>query len=113
MTDRSKDGVRYLLMALAMIAALAIILVSFSHYRILSQELKNTENELSESMENWHRIAEEKEALQADLKVLREELREKQQTLQESVERAEELKKENDSLREEISGLKQITDSGD
>lgn len=85
-----------------LIAALLVICICTADYMNLLHQLRSTERELSDSQENWNKIAEEKEMLQADLKSLQNDLKEAQLSLNEY----ELLKEEVASLRQQIDDFR-------
>ncbi len=97
---------RCFIWAVMAIAVLLIVNCSLN-YLNLGQDLRSCEQQLAESREHWEKIAEEKEALQADLKTKQDELREARLSLDEATERAKELKDEITQLQNELKSLQQ------
>lgn len=88
-----------------LVTALAVMTVLFLRYHSLGKELKNVDQQLTASRENWERIAAEKEELQKELKAKRNELKEAKLSLTEATERAAELREDIAALQEEIRVL--------
>ena len=95
------------LMILAMALAVYLMVALAGGYLRDAETLRKTEAELAESRAVWEGIAEEKEALQEELKAATEDLKEARLTLSESETRAAELEEENETLRGEIAALKE------
>ena len=94
-----------ILLCIVLLAAIGLTAVLFLHHRGLRQEVSSLSAQLAESRAAWEKTAEEKEALQEDLKVLKNDLKEAELTISESAERAESLWEDIAALREEISAL--------
>ena len=94
-----------ILCLIVMAFTVSLIAVSASSYISLGRDLKDCEKQLSESRARWEKTAEEKEALQVDLKEKQDSLKEAKQSLKESTERAEELRVEIAQLKKELEAL--------
>jgi len=99
--SRTMKGILVLVMA----AALAVAAVLGAGILRDTQRVRELEQELAQSRATWEKIAEEKEALQEDLKKVTEELKEARLTLEESTGRAEELREDLAQLDLEIAEL--------
>ena len=95
-----------LLLSLVIVTALCLTAVLALRYRSAGQRLLVLNQELAVSRARWEGIAEEKEALQADLKAVTDDLKEARLTLEESTARAAELEEDIATLEQEIAALK-------
>ena len=101
MTNRLK-----MILCLVMAAAVTLVLICLFQYLNMGKDLRLREKQLSESRASWEKIAEEKEALQTDLKKMMEDLMEAELSYSEYSEKIIKLQEENESLRNEIDRLK-------
>ena len=101
MTNRLK-----MILCRVMAAAVTLVLICLFQYLNMGKDLRLREKQLSESRASWEKIAEEKEALQTDLKKMMEDLMEAELSYSEYSEKIIKLQEENESLRNEIDRLK-------
>lgn len=95
-----------ILLSLVIATALCLTAILALRYRAAGQQLLALNQELAVSRASWEGIAEEKEALQADLKTVTDNLKEARLTLEESTARAAELEEDIAVLEQEIAALK-------
>ncbi|MBR5961156.1 MAG: hypothetical protein IKZ98_09200 [Clostridia bacterium] len=94
------------ILCVVLVMSVTLMVVCGLYLSDLKKQLKETETQLSESLNAWKTIDSEKLVLQDDLKEVRNNLKEANQTITEWSEKSVSMQEEIDELRKQVETLK-------